>query len=435
MTDNAVSGDVVDVAVKDAQHHGEGRSKYTSYLVEVKSPSNSACRRRYSDFQWLYEKLLEERAGCIIPIMKHTRALRANVRFSEELVNQRIEYLTTFLERVMNHPDLIDAPCLKIFLTADFTVWESAKKSHGLVIDDLNLSTDSDDLLGSKPPQESPPGGSGGRISNWMNKIRTKVALAGKNTQLESTPDDDIFNDVDAYINNLDVNIKILHKGAENLVKAMKQSSETMQQMSASFAEMGQYKLANDILVRTPSHTMFTKLGTNWNNLSKLGSFQESSATTKLEEPMDEMMRDVQSVKIAMTKRRELLYNYSRKAHLANTKTGQLDKLRESGATPDFKSMTLEGEINTLKEETTELWNEVETVSRRLSRDIERFKIEFREKMHSTMESFHSIQKEYAEKFTLGWAEVLPVLKPLETTSSDSAQATPASDEPITTTI
>mmetsp|Transcript_13037 Transcript_13037/g.20234 ORF Transcript_13037/g.20234 Transcript_13037/m.20234 type:complete len:336 (+) Transcript_13037:341-1348(+) len=335
----------------------------------------------------------------------------------------------------MNHPDLIDAPCLKTFLTADFTVWEAAKKSHGAAIDDLNLSIDSENMVGAKPPLESPPRGSGARISNWMNKIRTKVALAGKNTPLESTPDDDIFNDVDAYITNLDANIKVLHKEAENLVKSMKQSSETMQQMSASFAEMGQYKLANDVIVRTPSHSLFTKLGTNWNNLSKLGAFQESSATTKLEEPMEEMVRDVQSVKIAMTKRRELLYNYSRKAALANSKSGQLDKLREAGAAPDFKSMNLEDEINTLKEESTELWTEVETVSRRLSRDIERFKVEFREKMHSTMESFHSIQKEYAEKFTLGWAEVLPDLKPLET---KPVQATPESvkaDEPITTTI
>lgn len=374
--------------------------------------------------------------------MKHTRALRANFRFSEELISQRSIHLTCFLERVMQHPDLIDAPSLKLFLTADYTVWEALKKSNGIddaALDDLALTSESDDVSGAKPPPESPSAGGAGRISNWMNKIRTKVALAANNTQLHSTPDDEIFNDIDAYINNLDSNIKILHKGSETLVKSMKQSSETMQQMSASLAEMGQYKLPNDIVVRTPSHTMFSKLGINWNNLSKLGSFQESSAATKLEAPLDEMARDVQAVKIAMTKRRELLYNYSRKINVANAKEGQLDKLREAGATPDFKSSTLEEEISSLKKEGKELASELESVSRRLSRDIERFKEEFREKMRATMESFHTIQKEYAEKFTLGWAEVLPILKPPEASINAPPQEAFSGpgkdDEPITTAI
>lgn len=380
---------------------------------------------------------MEERAGCIIPILRHTRAMRHNIRFSEELVTQRMVYLSTFLTNVMRHPDLVDSPALQTFLTADFTTWETAKKSSGIVMDDLTLSSNPDDVLGDTPVSDSSTNNSSGsgRISYWMSKVRTKIALAAPNVNLESTPDDNIFNDAEAYIENLDKNIKSLHKGAENLVKILEQSSETMKEMSLSFAEMGEYKLANDVTVRSPSYSMHRKLGVNWNNLSKLGGFQQASTTMKLEEPLEEMCRDVTAVKIALAKRREVLFAYTRKSNLSKTKMGQYDKLQEVGAASDAKAINLESEIKTLKEESSVLWDDVETISKRLSRDLERFKVEFAEKMRSTFENFHSIQKEYADKHSEGWAELLPILKPRETKEAETLTPTPKSDEAITTSV
>jgi len=418
MEDISIANTLADVKVQDPQHQGEGRGKFTSYLVEVKAPSLSACRRRYSDFQWLYEKLLEECAGCIIPIIRHTRALTPNKRFSEELVTHRMVQLNWFLTKVMNHPDLIESPSLKTFLTANQFEWDSIKKPNGTAIDDG--ASESGFPSAEAAAEKNSAGGGGSRIANWMNKVRTKIALAG-NTALESTPDDDIFNDMEAFVSNLESNMKILHKGSETLTKSMKQSSETMKQMGNSFAIMGQYTLANDVVVRTPSHIMFSKLASNWNNLSKLNSFQQSSTKGKLEEPLEEMMRDVAAARISMTKRRELLYNYTLKANTGKKKQGQLDKLREQGGMPDAKSINLESEIRSLKEETSELWKGVDNVSRRLSRDVERFKIEFREKMRFTMENFHSVQEEYAKKYVQGWSEVMPVLQLNENSKKTNA--------------
>eukprot|EP00548_Thalassiothrix_antarctica_P000951 CAMPEP_0194129152 /NCGR_PEP_ID=MMETSP0152-20130528/393_1 /TAXON_ID=1049557 /ORGANISM="Thalassiothrix antarctica, Strain L6-D1" /LENGTH=447 /DNA_ID=CAMNT_0038823255 /DNA_START=104 /DNA_END=1447 /DNA_ORIENTATION=+ len=400
MEDITISGSQAEVKVHDPQHQGEGRSKFTSYLVEVKAPSLSVCRRRYSDFQWLYEKLLEERAGCIIPIILHTRALTPGKRFSEELVNGRMVQLNWFLSKVMNHHDLVDSPSLQTFLTVNQTEWDGIKGTKSF---DDGASEAGFPEPGSE--KEKPAG----VIAKMMNKVRTKIAMVG-NTKLESTPDDDIFNDIEAYVSNLEANIKVLHKGSETLVKSMKQSSDTLKQMGASFALMGQYTLANDVVVRTPSYTMTSRLASNWNNLSKLISFQQSSTKGKLEVPLEEMMRDVAAARISLTKRKELLYNYTLKVNIGNKKQGQLDKLREQSGMPDSKSINLEGEIRMLKQENSELWKEFDEVSRRLSRDVERFKAEIREKLRATMENFHTVQEEYSKKYVQGWSEVMPVL-------------------------
>lgn len=429
MADNAVVnvGGTLEVVVSDAQHHGEGRGKYTTYLVEVKGPSNnSASRRRYSDFQWVYQRLLVERAGAIVPIIPHKQALTAKVRFSEELVSDRQATLQKFLQRIMHHPELVDAPSLHTFLTADFTVWENAKKQHP---DMEALNED------SEGGEESKKEGTGNRIVGWMGRMTNNARLALGAVDLESTPDDDIFNDLQAYAQNLDQNVKILAKDVTVLVASMKTQSERMEKMGAAFSEMGEYKLDNEVVIRTSSNTMFTKLGQNWNNLSKLTNFAHMSGQTKLDEPIQDLNRDVLALLKAIARRKEVLFNYSRKAHQGKVKMGQLDKIRENGtagANPE-KVQNLEGEVRALKEEGAAMWKEVDTVSKRLQRDVERFKINFHQGFRKTMETFHKVQMEYAEKYVQGWGDILPVLAPLNSNGMPSAPPPSAPDEAVTT--
>ncbi|EED87068.1 predicted protein, partial [Thalassiosira pseudonana CCMP1335] len=105
--------------VTDPQELGEGRNKHTYYRIDVHPPfpksSNSyntatdpisSVRRRYSDFQWLFQRLHAEKPGAIIPIIPHTQAMASAKRFSEELVEERRGHLERFLRRVQIHPEL-----------------------------------------------------------------------------------------------------------------------------------------------------------------------------------------------------------------------------------------------------------------------------------------------------------------------------------------
>jgi hypothetical protein len=331
-------------------------------------------------------------------------------------------------------------------------VWENAKKQGvttagygdaNALPRDLQLGDESEEAAalegtGNHPPDLSTPTqkSSGNRIATWLGKKVSQTRVAMGSLQLESTPDDDIFNDLHSYANNMDTNIKILAKDATLLVAATKTQADKMEQMAAAFSEMGEYKLDNEIIVRTSSSAMFTKLGQNWNNLSKLTNFAHISGLAKLDEPIQDLARDVQALQKAISQRKDALLLYTRKANQGKTKMGQLDKLRENvGGNPD-KIAHLEGEVRTLKEDGAELWKEVDIISKRLQRDAERFKIHFHQTMRTTMEIYHKVQVEYAQKYIQGWGDVLPFLAPLDT---PTAAAPPASappdvpnDEPLT---
>lgn len=350
----------------------------------------------------------------------------------------------------MQHPELHDSPSLHTFLTADYNVWEITKKQGSLptsptdVPKDLQLGEETEDgssdayiyADASTPTQKA-----SFRIASWVGKKVSETRIAMGSLQLESTPDDDIFNDLHSYAHNIDNNIKVLAKDATLLVAAIKTQAEKMEHMAVAFSEMGEYKLDHDVLVRTSSSTMYTKLGHNWNNLSKLTNFAHMSGEVKLDEPMQDLARDAQALQKAISQRKAALMKYSRKALQGKTKMGQLDKLRENAGGNPERIAALEAEVRLLKEEGAELWKVVDTISKRLQRDVERFKIYFHQTMRTTMETYHKVQVEYAQKYIQGWGDVLPFLAPVNMGASVAPPPScfppemPKGDEPFTVSL
>ena len=121
------------IQVTDPQQIGEGRNAHTYYRIDVRSGQYStdpiaSVRRRYSDFQWLFNRLHAEKPGAIVPIIPHTQAVQISKRMSEELIEERRVYLEGFLRRVQVHPELEGAPSLAAFFSPDAEVFEAAKK-------------------------------------------------------------------------------------------------------------------------------------------------------------------------------------------------------------------------------------------------------------------------------------------------------------------
>ena len=116
--------------VTDPQQIGEGRNAHTFYRIDVRQGQYSdpiaSVRRRYSDFQWLFQRLHAEKPGAIVPIIPHTLAVQISKRLSEELVEERRVYLEGFLRRVQVHPELEGAPSLAAFFSPDAEVFEEA---------------------------------------------------------------------------------------------------------------------------------------------------------------------------------------------------------------------------------------------------------------------------------------------------------------------
>ena len=399
---------VVAFQVSDPQHHGEGRTKHTSYLVEVRSAERFAmCRRRYSDFQWLYKRLLEERAGAIIPIIPHRTAMTSKVRFSEELVNDRQVVLHYFLRQVLEHPELKGSNCLNTFLTADFTTWEQIRKTGGdgnnveegtsvieSGVEDVGLD-DKDDT--GTPKVSAGKSGFSGFMGNLVSKA--KIAMGG-NVEMEPTDDDDLFEELEVYANQMDTNVKILAKEAPAFVAASKAKADGMEKMAASWAAMGQYRINpnNDVIVKTSSAELFASLSQHFTGFCRLQHSLYQKETETFEKPILELARDVQALKIALTQRRDALIEYSRKANLGKTKMKKLDKMKESEfSTPD-QVHCLELELTAAKEDGMALWKVMDIISKRLQRDIERFRVQVHQKLQNAMQQYCDTGGEFSQK-------------------------------------
>jgi sorting nexin-1/2 len=259
------------ITVSDPVQHSEGMNKYTSYRVDVRPPPQqndnpnntnpddvfqnagySAVLRRYSDFFWLYERLHKERSGAIIPPIPEKQAVS---RFSASFIEERRKHLERFVRRVAVHPELYDAPCLETFLRADDVTFQAAKNAKGSNSDAMMMSMSmSVNYSSSSYPAATPPKKDG--IKKWFAEAKTSIA-----GDLVRSPDDDLFVEIDRYIDGLEKQMKNVQLQASGLVKKGKEIANGLFEFGLAFNVLGQSE-ADDL-----GHSL-TKMGMAADELS-----------------------------------------------------------------------------------------------------------------------------------------------------------------------
>lgn len=113
------------VRVDNPQKHLDPFETYISFRVTTRTSREEfleteyIVRRRYSDFLWLRQKLVDAYPTHLVPPLpgKHTLLGQLD-RYSREFIVSRMSMLNRFLNRVVNHPILSYHQSLQIFLTA-----------------------------------------------------------------------------------------------------------------------------------------------------------------------------------------------------------------------------------------------------------------------------------------------------------------------------
>lgn len=356
--------------MKDPQNYGEGRSRYTAYLVEAESPK-SQVRRRYSDFQYLYTLLMRERPGAIVPIIPHKQAMRESVRFSDDLLQERTQTLQYFLRAVASHPELHDSKCLQTFLT-DNDQW------------DLDRMAEEKKL----PTGES--------FYGTIGKTIKKLTTVGV-SEIETTPDDGAMEIIDEYLTHMDTQIKVLAKESTALIKFSLESSKSLQSMGAALAALGKKPYPQAYTDNTGE--LSGKLATHISDLAVVELKQSEQGTIKLDEPMQELARDVQAARAALQRRRETVWEYTRKVQAVKQKKRLLEQLKAS-----------EQDVTNAQQDSKEALKEVEVVSKRVRREIERFREDFFAKFCKAIGGYSQLQKEYHRHVEKKWASILPLV-------------------------
>ena len=366
------------------------------------------------------------------------KPLNNKEKFSDEFIAQRQEGLDRFLQRTIHHSELVDSPCLLPFLTANPTDWEAAiakaeqedrdaaAKAAKLEEErqresDDTVTIDAHSAMHSPAQQKKP-----GVFGKWFAAKKEQWALQNKNLILEETPAEaKKFNDLQTYAEHLEVCTRILSEDYKKILEASGTLAERYQSMGATYAQMwGEHELSN-----TSSSNLYQTLGQTWATVSKRIEDHIHTGQRRFDNPVDDLLMDIIALKDALAKRKAALYNYTKQCQEGRVLNEQMDKLR---ANADFSGQQdryyqLEKDIRRSDVQIDEMKKQCELVSSRLLRDIERFRVEWHERMRQVLEDFHKRQIEFLQQQAMDFSTALPALSALDSSRSQ----VPTSVKPI----
>lgn len=127
------------VKIDNPQKHLDTLETYITFRITTRvarvefTENEYIVRRRYNEFAWLRQKLLDYHPFCIIPPLPAKHTLMGQLdRYAKNFVLVRMKLLNTFLLRITQHPILSCNEYFKVFLTAsqsDFNLYRK-QKSH-----------------------------------------------------------------------------------------------------------------------------------------------------------------------------------------------------------------------------------------------------------------------------------------------------------------
>lgn len=408
--------------VSDPVQHSDGLNKYTSYRVDVRSPASSnnpnemrdvmmnpysAVLRRYSDFLWLYERLHVEKAGAIVPPLPEKQPVG---RFNSAFVEDRRVHLERFLRRVAVHPELADATSLDTFLRADDVSFQAAKNAKGIVVSQSVMMQTPMPMMGA-PSSTSPSG-----IKRWF--AETKTSMTG---DLVRSPDDDLFEEIARYIHGLDTQMRNVSHQATGLVRKGKEIANGLFEFGLAFNLLGQSEA--DAL-----GDALSKMGETADRLSVMSAEHADKEMQQFEEPLQDYIKLIHSVKLALQRRHEKRLRYSTTLADVESKQAQLVKLRATIGS-EAKAYGVEMSLRRAHEAAEAARDDFATVSQRVLREVDRFKREKAEDMRRTVLDFINLQVEYNKRMEEIWATLIPKLESVQLDNNSQAMPTTITPE------
>ena len=400
---------IVSVTVSKPEQQGKGRKKFTDFLVTAlfDNGAEALSRRTFDDFEWLYDRLVQEYLGIIVPVLPQRTPATPADKFSEPFVKDCQAVLQRFIERVLGHPDLLQSTHLVQFVTCNPADWKTAKEkalveaettsdNGGSLHSNTTNTTDSvlfiDADAASAPPdvsQKKP-----GMMSRWWAERTERKALNNPKYQMEENPaETKKFNDIEAYSDHLLECIEVIEENAKVLTAAYQTQAERLQTMGAAFQQLwGEHELSN-----TSASVMYQTVGDSWGALHKQVEGQHAFGAAFLDTPMEELKLDVVALKQALKKRKKVVYDYTVKVKESRSLQKQMDKLK---SVPDLSAIAekyykVEHYAKAKDVQVAEAKQLTELMCSRLTRDIERFRIEFHHRMQEVLHNYHTAQAKY----------------------------------------
>jgi prefoldin subunit 5 len=235
---------------------------------------------------------------------------------------------------------------------------------------------------------------------SWFENAVNTFQNSGK-SEVDSSPTDLKVEEIQQNISALERLIQSIHKSSENLVKRSREVSTALFDFGQSTTWLGQSE-GNDF------GTVISRVGTAVSDISVTATQNAETEAIELEEPLDEYVRLMNSVKNAIKHRQNKKENYREALTDLEVKQAAYNKLKVTGKTDQLESKRQQ--VDTSQTNVEKIKKEYEDIS-------DKFLVEYNNFMETTaveikqiLFNYAKMQLEYNKKLEKSWGELLPVV-------------------------
>ncbi|KAF8251667.1 Vps5-domain-containing protein [Wilcoxina mikolae CBS 423.85] len=396
---SAAAKPLFEVHVGDPHKVGDLTTAHTVYNVRTKTTSKAfrvpefSVARRYSDFLWLYKVLNSNNPGVVVPPPPEKQAVG---RFDENFVETRRAALERMLNRICQHPILLQDGDLKLFLESE----------------SLNVDIKHREKQSPLPTESKGFLGFGGGFSTTSKFIET----------------DDWFHDRRQYLDALETQLKNLLKAVDGVVKQRKDLAEAANDFSSSLHALSTVELSKS-LSSPLDHLSELQI-----RIKELHERQAQQDVLTIGITVDEYIRIIGSIKLAFQQRQKAYHScHAAENELVKRRT-TFEKLQRQGKTQQDRLTQLSAEVADSERKLHQARVLFEDMGRLMRAELDRFEREKVEDFKSGVETFLESAVEAQKELIELWESYLLQLDREEEAEAAANYGIPKPSAPTTPT-
>eukprot|EP00758_Cryptobia_borreli_P004832 Tbor_TRINITY_DN4602_c0_g1::TRINITY_DN4602_c0_g1_i1::g.14911::m.14911/K17917/SNX1_2; sorting nexin-1/2 len=374
---------------------------YFVYKVEAQTTLENYARkmmeveRRYSDFEWLRDRLAHEYPFCIIPPVPEKSASQGSYakvtgHVDQKLLEYRQRALRKFLTRVGAHPHLHNAAVLKDFLEMETNEWNDNMKAPRDPQSDKNV-------LAALALNAASLGSHQWAASNLTPQQHGEAYVKA----LSDPPvDPAVWKDAEGYITQLETSICRLRAKMEDLVGRRRETSSALCEFGRSFRRVGEIEGSMDN-GPTPLSNAIISVSDHSDQLSRVYIKHADREGQQVVETLTYYLLLCGAVREALKRLMDHIKQHTSAVRKVEDLTSQKTKLVQKG-TPD-KVHKLEEELTAANHQLTTRKLEMTRFEELFKEELRRFHREKQYDVKGILKSFTDLQMNYATEMKRSW--------------------------------